>query len=413
MAGEFEDVEEVAGRAADIGRRFDDPDLTALAAHTRARALLRLSRTAEGIRLLDEVMVTVTGARLSPMVTGIVYCSVLEGCYETHAISRAAAWTQSLTAWCGEQPDLVAFTDQCLAHRSEILRLQGSWTEAVAEARRAGDVGARFHIAAQAHYQLAEVQRMRGDLATAEQTYRQVSLDGGDPLPGLALLRLAQGNVDTAMTLLGDALGDTTDPFVRIQLLPAVVEVAIAAGRLPEAVAAVAELSEAAEATPTDAHVGWAEHAAGRVALAEGRTTQAIVHLRRATAIWQELSMPYDVARARVDLARALYARGDADAADIECEAARAAFVELGAIPDVRSVDDLVHRTRSEWPAGLTDREVEVLRLLASGATNRSIATDLVLSKRTVDRHVSNIFTKIDVSNRSTATAWAIRHGLA
>jgi len=131
MAHEFEDVVEVGGRAADIGRRFGDPDLSALAAQTQARALLRLSRTDEGLRLLDEVMISVTGSRLSPMVTGLVYCSVLEGCYETHAIKRAAAWTQSLTDWCGEQPDLVAFNDQCLAHRSEILRLQGSWTERV------------------------------------------------------------------------------------------------------------------------------------------------------------------------------------------------------------------------------------------------------------------------------------------
>ncbi len=413
MAGEFDAVEEISGRAADIGRRFDDADLTALAAQTRARALLRLSRTAEGIRLLDEVMVAVTGSRLSPMVTGIVYCSVLEGCYETHAIARAAIWTRSLTEWCGEQPDLVAFNDQCLAHRSEILRLQGSWSEAVEEARRASEAGARFRIAAQAHYQLGEIQRMRGDLGAAEQTYRQVGIDGGDPMPGLAMLRLAQGNADAAMTAVADALADATDPFVRIQLLPSVVEIAIAADRLPEATAAATELAETADATRTDAHFGWAEHAAGRVALAEDRITQAIVHLRRARAIWQELSMPYDLARARIDLAGALRARGDTEAADIELEAARAALIELGAMPDVRVVDDQLHRSRSEWPAGLTDREVEVLRLLASGATNRSIATELVLSERTVDRHVSNIFTKIDVSSRSAATAWAFHHAIA
>ncbi|HSJ72379.1 MAG TPA: hypothetical protein VLA29_12125, partial [Acidimicrobiia bacterium] len=144
VAGEFEDVATLSSKAADIGRRFDDPDLTALASQTQGRALLRLSRTAEGLRLLDEVMVSATSARMNPMVTGIVYCSVLEGCYETHAIRRAATWTRSLTDWCGDQPDLVAFTDQCFAHRSEILRLQGAWTEAAAEAKRAGEAGARF-----------------------------------------------------------------------------------------------------------------------------------------------------------------------------------------------------------------------------------------------------------------------------
>jgi len=413
IAQELEDVVEVAGRAADIGRRFGDPDLSALAAQTQARALLRLSRTDEGLRLLDEVMISVTGSRLSPMVTGLVYCSVLEGCYETHAIKRAAAWTQSLTDWCGEQPDLVAFNDQCLAHRSEILRLQGSWTEAEEEARRAGDAGARFQIAAQAHYQLGEIQRLRGDLAAADQTYRQMSLDGGDPMPGVALLRLAQGNAGAASTSLADALAEATDPFVRIQLLPALVEVAIAANALPEATQAAEEMSAAANATGTEAHLAWAEHAEGRVALAENRITQAIVHLRRAKAIWQDLSMLYELARARVDLGLALQARGDGEAADLEYEAARAVFVELGAAPDVLIIDGLVHRARSEWPAGLTDREVEVIRHLSSGATNRSIAADLVVSERTIDRHVSNIFTKIGVSSRSAATAWAIRHGLA
>ena len=413
MADELEDVVEVGGRAADIGRRFGDLDLTALAAQTQARALLRLSRTAEGLRLLDEVMITVTGSRLSPMVTGLVYCSVLEGCYETHAIKRAATWTQSLTDWCGEQPDLVAFNDQCLAHRSEILRLQGSWTEAEEEAQRAREAGARFEIAAQAHYQIAEIQRMRGDLSAADQTYRQVRLDGGDPMPGMALLKLAQGTQDVAFAMIGEAIAEATDPFVRIQLLPAVVEIAIAADRIPEATGAVRELSEAAAATGTEAHLGWAEHAAGRVALAESRITQAIVHLRRAKSVWQDLSMLYDLARTRLDLGRALWTRGDTDAADAECEAARTVFVELGAAPDIRTLDGLRRKSRSEWPAGLTDREAEVLRLLSSGATNRSMASELVLSERTVDRHVSNIFSKIGVTSRSAATAWAYKNGLA
>jgi DNA-binding CsgD family transcriptional regulator/tetratricopeptide (TPR) repeat protein len=413
MADELEDVVEVGGRAADIGRRFGDLDLTALTAQTQARALLRLSRTAEGLRLLDEVMISVTGSRLSPMVTGLVYCSVLEGCYETHAIKRAAVWTQSLTDWCGEQPDLVAFNDQCLAHRSEILRLQGSWIEAEEEAHRAGMAGARFQIAAQAHYQIGEIKRMRGDLAAAEQTYRQVSHDGGDPMPGIALLRLAQGNADAAFTTISDALAEATDPFVRIQLLPAVVEIAIGADHIPEATEATRELSEAADATGTEVHLGWAEHAEGRVALAEKRITQAIVHLRRAKAIWQDLSMLYDLARTRVDLGRALRARGGAEAADLEYEAARAVFVELGAAPDVRAIDEVVQRSRSKSPAELTDREVEVLQLLLSGATNRSMAASLVLSERTIDRHVSNIFTKIGVTSRSAATAWAFKNGLA
>jgi len=412
-AGEFEDAVSAGAEAADIGRRFDDPDLTALAAQTQGRALLRLLRNDEGLRLLDEVMISVTSPRLSPMVTGIVYCSVLEGCYETHAIRRAAEWTRSLTDWCGEQPDLVAFNNQCLAHRSEILRLQGAWAEAAEEARRAGELGARFAIAAQANYQLAEIHRMRGDLDAADDGYRRVSLDGGEAIPGLALLRSAQGNPEAAFALLSEALAEAIDLFSEIQLLPAYIEVAIATDRLPEAKRATEELSAAAKATRTDAHVAWAAHAEGRVALAENRITQAAGHLKRAKAIWQDLSIPYEVARIRVDLARSLRAGGDIESANLELEEARAVFEGLGAVPDVRLVDDLLHGSRSEWPNGLTDREVEVLRMLTSGATNRSIAADLVLSERTIDRHVSNIFTKLGVSSRSAATAFAIRSGLA
>ncbi len=412
-SGEFEDVAMLSGRAADMGRRFDDPDLTALASQTQGRALLRLSRTAEGLRLLDEVMVSVTGPRMNPMVTGIVYCSVLEGCYETHAFRRASEWTLALTDWCGEQPDLVAFTDQCFAHRSETLRLQGAWTEAAQEAGRAGDAGARFRIAAQATYQLAEIHRLRGDLEGAIAAYRRVSIDGGEPMPGLALARLAQGNADAAFASMVEALSEATDPFDRIGLLPALVEIAIATGHLSSATDAANELTAAARHTQSEAHLAWASHAEGRVALAERRISQAVVHLRAAKGLWQDLALPHELARSRVDLGRALRARGDDHGSDLEWEAARAVFVELGAIPDVRTVDDLVRGTRSEWPSGLTDREVEVLRMLASGATNRSIAANLVLSERTIDRHVSNIFSKIDVSSRSAATAWAIRNGLA
>ncbi|HSJ70086.1 MAG TPA: LuxR C-terminal-related transcriptional regulator, partial [Acidimicrobiia bacterium] len=281
------------------------------------------------------------------------------------------------------------------------------------EARRAREAGARFRIAAQATYQIAEIHRMRGDLDAAVDAYRRISIDGGDPMPGLAMVRLAQGNADVAFASIVDALTEATDLFDRVRLLPALVEIAIDADHVTEATEAAKELSEAARRTQTEAHLAWASHAEGRVALAEQRITQAVVHLRTAKGLWQDLALPYELAHSRVDLGRALRARGDEEGADLECEAARLVFVELGATPDVRMIDDLVHRARSAWPSGLTDREVEVLRMLASGATNRSIAADLVLSERTVDRHVSNIFTKIDVSSRSAATAWAIRNGIA
>lgn len=291
--------------------------------------------------------------------------------------------------------------------------MQGSWSEAVDEALRAGEAGARFRIAAQATIQLAEIHRMRGEFETAADEYRRVTLDGGNPMPGSALLKLAQGQPDAALTSITEALGETSDFFERLRILPALAEIAIAAQQIPEAIAAADELCNAASSTGNEVHHAWAEHALGRVALAEGRLTQAVVHLKEAQQLWRVLSLPYELARARVDLARALRARGDGEGADLELGEARAVFAELGAAPDVRLVDDLMSRARSTWPGGLTDREVEVLRLLASGATNRAIAADLVLSERTVDRHVSNIFTKIDVPTRAAATAWAFRNGVA
>ncbi len=413
FAEQFGEVVRVAAEAAQVGRRFDDPDLTALAAQTQGRALLKLGRTDEGLRVLDEVMVTAASSRLSPMVTGLVYCSVLEGCFESHAITRAATWTRELTDWCGSQPDLVAFNDRCLAHRSETLRLQGAWEEAVQEAERARALGARHQIAAQASYQLAEIHRMRGEFEQAAESYREVIRDGGDPMPGLALLRVAQGDAEAALVSLGDAIADTEDPYHQVALLPAYVEIAIAAKHSTEAHDAAESLAQIATATGADVHAAWAMRARGQVALADRRISQAVRNLRDAASLWRDLSVPYELARTRVDLGLALEARGDSEAAGAELEAARSVFDRLGAAPDIRAVDDHVHPPKTDWPGGLTDREVEVLRMLTSGATNRAIAADLIVSERTIDRHVSNIFTKLGVSSRSAATAFAIRNGLA
>ena len=413
FAEAFDDVVTIAGEAARIGRRFDDPDLTALAAQTQGRALLKLARTEEGLRVLDEVMVTAAAARLSPMVTGLVYCSVLEGCFESHAIVRAATWTRELADWCGTQPDLVAFNDRCLAHRSEVLRLEGAWDEAVEEAERARTFGARHRVAAQAAYQIAEINRVRGDLERAAEWYREVIRDGGDPMPGLAQLEVAQGDPQAALDSLRDAIADTDDAHEKAALLPAYVEIALATGDQTGAVEAAESLTRIARETDADVHTAWATRAQGQVALADRRIPEAVRSLREAAEAWRDLSVPYELARTRVDLGIALEKRNDSGAARVELEAARAVFGELGAIPDVRRVDGLLHPGDAARPGGLTDRELEVLRMLTTGATNRAIAADLVVSERTIDRHVSNIFTKLGVSTRAAATAFAIRNGLA
>lgn len=411
IAGEMEEMTAVAENAAEIGRRFDEPDLVALSVQSKGRGLLRMGQTVDAFRLLDELMVSVIAGECSPMVTGLVYCSVIEGLYEIHEVRRAAAWTDSLAAWCGEQPDLVAFNDQCLAHRSEILRLRGGWGDALLEAQRSHDSHARGRVAAQASYQQAEIHRLRGDHELAEAAYGEVALRGGEPQPGLALLRLAQGNEDPAVASIRRAVLETTDLVERVRLLPGFVEVMVATGFLDEAIEGAAELRRVAQATEIDMHLAWANHSDAIVHAAQSDGVTGAARARVAIQTWEDLGLPYELAQSRVVLARSLRLMGDEESARIQFYAALAACEALGALPDSARIRALI-AAKDEQPFGLTEREVEVLSLVASGATNREVAESLVVSERTIDRHVSNLFTKLGVNTRAAATSVAIRNGI-
>lgn len=411
-ARDYEKAVHVAVEAASIGRRLGDSELVALAMHINGRALVRQGKAPEGLKLLDEVMIAVTGDELSPMVTGLVYCSVIESCYEIGEVRRAAEWTMALSAWCDGQPDLVAFTGQCLAHRAEIMQLHGVWPGALEQASAAHERNARGPIAAQAYYQEAEIRRLQGDLGRAEEAYRNVSLHGGDPQPGLARLRLAQGNPDAAAASLSRALTEASELIARLPILPAYVDVMVAIGDLSSAQTACEELETIATDTAVELHRARSRYARGIMDLAAGDPGSAIPSLRVAFATWHALEVPHEAARTRTALGRALAAVGDGDAASLEYEGARAIFADLGATPEMLEVEALSGSGRHRLPRDLTSREVEVLRLLSSGDTNRSIAEKLVVSERTVDRHVSNIFAKLAVSTRSAATSHAIRHRL-
>jgi DNA-binding CsgD family transcriptional regulator len=402
-----------AAEAAAIAERFGDADLLALAVHSQGHLLVLAGHVKEGLALLDESMLAVTTGELSPIVSGIVYCGVIIGCQAAFDLRRAQEWTAALAAWCREQPDMVAFTGRCLVHRTEILGLRGAWMEALEEARRAVErclEGQNPRAAGQAAYLQGDLHRLRGSFAAAEQAYREASSHGREPQPGLALLRLAQGNIEAASAAIQRALGETRDRPGRAALLPAIVEIALAAGDVEAARSACRELEEIAagyEAGMLDAAVLSAK---GAVNLARGDPEPALVLLRRASQAWLELDAPYECARARVLIAQACLALGDAEAATMEREAARNAFAMLGAAPDIASIAAQARRAGSREPHGLTGREHEVLRLVAAGRTNKSIAAELVLSERTVERHVSNIFAKLGVSSRAAATAFAYEH---
>jgi DNA-binding CsgD family transcriptional regulator len=413
-AGDWDAAYATAGGAAAIGERFGEPDLIALALFEQGRALVKRERAEEGLALLDEAMVGVTAGELSPIVTGLVYCAVVAACQEAYAVRRAREWTAAMTYWCEQQPDIVAFTGRCLVHRAELMQLQGAWPDALDEARRACERLAREMNqlwTAQAFYQQAEIHRLRGEFAAAETAYREASRCGSEPQPGLAVLRLAEGNNDAAVAAIRRALGETSERLKRARLLPAAVEILVVAGDVEGARSACRELEAIAADYGSSMLSALAAHAGGAVELADGDARAALGPLRRAWQAWHELEVPYEAARSRVLIGLACHALGDEDTAKLELGSARRAFEELGAAPDLARLDSLVQGGVSD-ATGLTPRELEVLLRVAAGETNKAIAAALVLSERTVDRHVSNIFTKLRVSSRAAATAYAYEHDL-
>jgi DNA-binding CsgD family transcriptional regulator/tetratricopeptide (TPR) repeat protein len=414
FAGDAATALEIFGQAAEIGDRFRDANLSALASLGRGQALLRLERTAEGLTVLDEVMVSVIADEVDAMVAGLVYCAVIGSCNEVFDLHRAQEWTEALTRWCAGQPGLIPYRGQCLVHRAEVLQLHGSWTEALAEAERARDqlLNAPDEGAVGMAYAfLGDLHRLTGDFETADADYRDASRRGHPPQPGLARLLLAQGQTPAAAKMIQRVLDDEPDPVLRCRLLPAYVDVVLEAGEVSAARGAADELAKAAERLDSPMLRAMANYAIGAVTLAEGDARSACEVLRQAWKTWQYLEVPYETARTRVLIAQSCRAVGDDEGAEMEMDAARWAFERLGAEPDLAS---LTAPPANSSPAQemLTGRELEVLTLVATGKTNRLIAAELVISEKTVARHVSNVFLKLGVSSRSAATAYAYQHDL-
>jgi DNA-binding CsgD family transcriptional regulator len=408
--GDFAAAAATASEAAAIGERFGDRDLFALAIHQQGHMLVRSGRVQDGFALLDEAMVTVTAEELLPFVTGIVYCGVILACQEVYEVRRAREWTRALSDWWALQPDMVAFTGRCLVHRAEILQLDGAWPDALEEVGRAVERFAETKnpAAGLARYRQGELLRLQGEFVSAEEAYREASRFGWEPQPGLAQLRLAQTRTDVAVAMISRAEAATTVSVERARLLPAVVEITLAAGETERAGRACAELQDLASDYDSAMLSALAAQSQAALDLAEDNPQAALVPLRRARELWHSLAAPYEIARTRVLAAEACRALGDEEAAALELEAAREIFERLGATPDLARLG----AQPTTAAHGLSARELEVLRLVAAGKTNREIAAALVISEHTVARHVQNIYAKLRITSRAAATAYAFEHDL-
>jgi DNA-binding CsgD family transcriptional regulator len=413
-SGDLERAGALADRAAEIGRRFRDPELLAMAVHTQGLVRIASGDVAAGVALLDEAMTSVVAGELGPFFTGIVYCNVIGACLELADVGRAGEWSEAARAWCESLPPESPFPGLCRINRAEVARLRGAWAEAEAEAVRATEELISFDpgAAAQALYETGEIRRRFGDVAGAENCFARARDLGFEPQPGLALLRLAQGKGEAALAALRVAASAPIESRLRrARVLAAQVETALALQDVETARAAAAELEAISMGAPTAALEATAATAQGAVALAVDDVATALDRLRHASGLWDRLGLPYEHAQTRRLYGIALGAAGDHEEGDLELRAALSAYERLGAAPEAEQIA-LALGGSPRLPRGLTSREAEVLRLVAAGKTNREIASALVISEHTVARHLQNMFVKLQVSSRSAATAFAFEHGI-
>ncbi|MCH6471537.1 helix-turn-helix transcriptional regulator [Sinomonas terrae] len=399
---------DLSREAIELARPVGDTDTSVLSRLSAGWALLRLGSIDEGLAELDDAMAVVTSGEVqTPIVTGAAYCSVISASLRTADVARAREWTTAASDWCSRNPELVPFRGECLVHRSVVKMLDGDWPGALAEATRASE---RLHPAdvGLARYQMGELHRLTGRFTEAENAYRLANSAGRRPEPGLMLLRLAQGRAEAAEVSARRLERELASNAERAEFLPAYVEVMAAVGEAGLAQAAADELADMANAAHGPVPSARALTAAGIARFAAGEALGAASSLREASLRWHDLGMPYLEAKARASLGRCYAALGDDDAAALEIEAARGAFERLGAGPDLAAI--LGHLPSSSGP--LTPREVEVVRLVAKGLTNRGVAEELVLSEKTVARHLANIYTKLGIASRTAATAYAYDHHL-
>ena len=414
FSGQVSKAHDMAIKVADAGRRHGEPDLVAIGLVVQGRMLVYQGKVQDGLALLDEAMVGVASGEVSPIMSGRIYCIMIDACQELDDVRRMADWTRLLSTWCEKQDGLVPFTGQAAVHRAQIMRAQGAWSDALDELALAEEryvaQGLSEGAIGEIQRERGDVLRLRGDLDGAAAAYAEADENGNDPQPGLTLLWLAQGRIDAAGSAARRMFDDYKNPVRRSRVLPAVVEVLLATGDVDSAATAAEELDRIATSFASPALAAAAAYANGSLSLARDDPSGALSRLRTAWRGWLDLGARYEAAWARTRIGQAFRAMDDEDSAAAELAVAGRTFEELGAVSAQRQVEGLLGGGR---PDGLTARELEVLRLVAAGRTNPQIAAELFLSEKTVARHLSNIFAKTNVTSRTAAAAYAFQHQLA
>ncbi len=400
-------------RALAIGRSLRDSGLEAESLQCLARLHLADGRPDESLAWFDEAMLLVVEGRCDPFVTGKVYCSFISACEELGDLHRAVEWIEIGSHWAERHP-VSAFPGLCRVHRAEVLQMRGDWERAEVEARRACSEldGVNAYNTALSFREIGDIRRRLGDLAGAAQAFRDASNLGLDPQPGLALLRLAEGKVAVAARMIQQARCEADhDDLGLAKLLPAAVQIGIAADDLDAARVAADELDRITRVYRSSILEANAAASRGRLLHADGDVAAATTSLRLALQRWRALAVPYEVASMLVLLGESARRADDEEEAAAYFTEACTTFERLGAALDLARATTATGIPGGD-PSVLTDRETDLLRLVAAGQTNREIAGQLFLSEKTVERHLSNVFRKLGVSSRAAATAQAIRLGL-
>ena len=394
-----------ARRMQDLGRRFGDPTLAALGVYFEGRVRVKQARVPEGLALLDEAMVAALSDELALFWTGAIYCGLMDACNELRDLRRASEWTEATRRWCDPLPLASLYPGICRVHHAQVLQVRGAWEQAEREALSAcrDMVGIDVFAVADAYYEVGEVRRLRGDLAGAEAAYSHAHEHGRDPQPGLALLRLAQGRGRGGVRV--DRRGPARPPRAAAWNVPGCTRrrwrSRWPAGtsrwrsrpptRSPGRPRPITATGCAPSGIAVSARCGWRRDVRSRRwdscgwRSCTGRPSTSLTRSRAPARCW-----PRGTARSATPMRPTARRRRR-----------RACFDRLG-----------VRNGGATIPAGLTPREVEVVRLIAAGKSNRGIATELVLSEKTVARHLSNIFAKVGATSRAGVAAFAYDSGL-